>query len=126
MMLLLSLSLGGGHYLRKFKIKFFSEPIFATILGLIAGLTLTLMKNDKYINNITSAYVTFFLILLLPTIIFERYLVYLNYSAYNMEKKAFFKNLGSILIYAFLGTFLSILVTGFLMWGFSSAGLFPV
>jgi len=73
MMLLLSLSLGGGHYLRKFKLsKFISEPMFATIIGLCAGSILTLMKNDKYINNITSAYVEFFLILLLPPIIFER------------------------------------------------------
>jgi hypothetical protein len=72
-MLLLSLTLGGAHYLRKFKLlKFCSEPILATIIGLIAGLILTLMKNEKYINNITSAYVKFFLILLLPPIIFER------------------------------------------------------
>lgn len=75
MMLLLFLTLGGGPYLRKFKLlKFLSEPILATILGLTAGMILTMMKNEKYINNITSAYVKFFLIMLLPPIIFERYL----------------------------------------------------
>ncbi len=78
MMLLLTLSLGGGHYLRKFKQRIFSEPMMATIIGLLAGSILTVTKNDKYINNITSAYVTFFLILLLPMIIFERYFPLFN------------------------------------------------
>jgi hypothetical protein len=72
MMSLLSLSLGGGHYLKKLKLKFLNEPLFATLIGLIAGAILSSIENEKYINNITSAYVKFFLIILLPPIIFER------------------------------------------------------
>jgi hypothetical protein len=72
MMLLLSLSVGGGHYLKKLKIRFINEPILATLIGLTAGGILMSIKNDKYINNITTAYVKFFLIILLPPIIFER------------------------------------------------------
>ena len=72
MMLLLSNSLGGSHYLKKIKIKYINEPFFATIVGLLAGGLLTMIKNEQYINNITTAYVKFFLILLLPPIIFER------------------------------------------------------
>jgi hypothetical protein len=72
MMLLLSLSMGGGHYLKKLKIKYVNEPIFATVIGLAAGGILMAIKNDEYINNITTAYVKFFLIILLPPIIFER------------------------------------------------------
>jgi Na+/H+-dicarboxylate symporter len=74
MMLLLSISLAGGHYLKKLKLKYLSEPFFATIIGLIAGGILSAIENDNYINNITTAYVKFFLIILLPPIIFERYI----------------------------------------------------
>ena len=62
MMFLLATSMGLGHYLKKIKIKFISESLFATFIGLIAGGILTLMKNVKYINNITIGYENFFLI----------------------------------------------------------------
>ncbi len=100
--------------------------MFATIVGLIAGMILTLIKNEKYINNITNAYVKFFLILLLPAIIFERYSFLIIVSAYNMKKKEFFKNLGTILIYAFLGTFIAILFTALTMWGLGAANIITV
>ena len=73
MMLLLSLSIAGGHYLKKIKLNFINEPLLATLIGLVAGAILSSIQNEKYINNITSAYVKFFLIILLPPIIFERY-----------------------------------------------------
>jgi hypothetical protein len=72
-MLLLLLSVAGGHYLKKIKIKYISEPLFATILGVFAGLILHVTSNETIINNITNAFEKFFLILLLPPIIFERY-----------------------------------------------------
>jgi hypothetical protein len=75
MMLLLTIAIAGGHFLRKKKIKFLNESVFATIVGLIAGAILTYIQNEKYINNITNAYVKFFLIILLPPIIFERYIL---------------------------------------------------
>jgi len=116
MMLLLSISLGGGYFLKKTRIKFINESLFATIVGLIAGGILSALENDKYINNITNAYVKFFLIVLLPPIIFE--------SAYNMKKKEFFKQIGTITVFAFLGTFISIIVTGVLFYFSSLIGLF--
>jgi NhaP-type Na+/H+ or K+/H+ antiporter len=116
MMLLLSISLGGGYFLKKTRIKIINESLFATIVGLVAGGILSALENDKYINNITNAYVKFFLILLLPPIIFE--------SAYNMKKKEFFKQIGTITVFAFLGTFISIIVTGVLFYFSSLVGLF--
>lgn len=72
MMLLLCISIGGGHLIKKAKLKIINEPLFATIIGAIAGAILNAMKDDTYINNITNFYVKFFLIVLLPPIIFER------------------------------------------------------
>ncbi len=116
MMLLLSISMGGGYFLKKTRIKIINESLFATIVGLIAGGILSALENDKYINNITNAYVKFFLIILLPPIIFE--------SAYNMKKNEFFKQIGTITIFAFLGTIISVISTGLLLYFFSSSGFF--
>ena len=59
----------------------------------------------------------FFLVLIAP-IIFE--------SAYSTNKKVFYSNLGSILVYAFLGTFLSSVVTISLIYSLGYYGLAPV
>jgi len=48
--------------------------------------------------------------LLLPPIIFH--------AAYSLKRKYFFKNLGAIFTFAFIGTTVSAFVTGSLMWGF--------
>lgn len=50
-----------------------------------------------------------FIILLLPPIIFE--------GGYNMKKRSFFfKNFGTIILYAFLGTFIAISLTSILIY----------
>jgi sodium/hydrogen exchanger-like protein 6/7 len=47
-------------------------------------------------------------------------------SAYNLRKKEFFRNLGTILTFAFLGTTISILIIGIFMWLFGNIGIFQV
>lgn len=55
------------------------------------------------------------MIILLPPIIFE--------SGYNMAKKPFYRNLGSILMYAIVGTFVSIIVTSLITYGCGILGI---
>lgn len=59
----------------------------------------------------------FFLVLIAP-IIFE--------SAYNTNKKSFYLNIGSILVYSFLGTFFATVVSTFLIYSLGYYGLSPV
>ena len=92
------------------------ESLLATFIGLISGFILEYVNSKKEINNITNGYVKFFLIILLPPIIFE--------SGYNLNIKLFFKNFGTILTFAVLGTFIAVMTTSFLVFFASSIGLF--
>ena len=71
MMLLLTLTMTIGHILRKNKFTFLDESMTASILGLIAGFILKVFGQESILKNITDGYVKFFLIILLPPIIFE-------------------------------------------------------
>lgn len=71
-MLLLFFSIFGANLLKKYKIRIIGESLFATLIGLIAGFILNMLNNTRQIHNITIGYVKFFLIILLPPIIFER------------------------------------------------------
>lgn len=108
MLFLLLLSIMGGHFLKKKNHRYFQESGLTTMIGILAGLILYFMKIPNYMTNLSSHFVKLFMILLLPPIIFE--------SGYNMKKKAFFKHIGAIILYAFLGTFIAIITTSVIFW----------
>ena len=75
---------------------------------------MNIIGASKLSNTIKSSFEPLFMIILLPPILFE--------SALNMKKKPFFKNIGSIILFAFAGTLIAIFVTGVLMWMIGAVG----
>ena len=107
MIFLLMLAITFGHFLKKSGHKYLQESGLTVIIGLVAGGLLRLLNVEDYMTKLSTHFGNLFMILLLPPIIFE--------SGYNMNKKPFFKNFGTVLAYSFLGTFIAI---------FSSSAMF--
>lgn len=103
MLFLLMISITLGHYLKKSKHKYLQEAGLTTFIGMITGGILRAVGITVYMKQLNKHFVNLFMLLLLPPIIFE--------SGYNMQKKPFFKNVGTILMFAFLGTFIAIIIS---------------
>ncbi|KAM8887948.1 sodium/hydrogen exchanger 7 isoform 3-T3 [Synchiropus picturatus] len=94
-----------------------TNTLLLNVSGKFFEYTLKGEINSREINNVEQndmlRQVTFdpevFFNILLPPIIFH--------AGYSLKKKHFFRNLGSILTYAFLGTAISCFVIGNLMYG---------
>lgn len=71
-----------------------------TLIGILAGTLLKWLSIQQTLQHITDHFVNLFMIILLPPIIFE--------SGYNMSKKPFLRNIGTVLAYSFLGTGIAI------------------
>jgi sodium/hydrogen exchanger-like protein 6/7 len=79
-------------------------------VGMVVGLTLLITSGDSIRNLISFDYQIFFN-LLLPPIILS--------SGYELHQANFFRNIGTILTFAFAGTFLSAVVIGLILWLFT-------
>eukprot|EP00158_Paraphelidium_tribonemae_P005190 Partr_v1_DN27221_c3_g1_i2_m38832 putative Sodium hydrogen exchanger len=93
--------------MRRMKVKVIHESIIAILLGLICGIIIHYADGGKLQRLVTFDHRYFFNMLRPPMI--------LN-SGYELDVLRFYRNMGPILIFAFLGTFISSIVIGVLLY----------
>lgn len=90
------------HAMLQTNFNFLPESIVTVCLGSLIGFVLNFTNINLEREEVFSP--TAFFLVLLPPIIFE--------SGYNLHKGNFFQNIGSICVFAILGTAISALVIG--------------
>ncbi|KAJ5075998.1 sodium/hydrogen exchanger [Anaeramoeba ignava] len=106
---LLILSILISHFFKRKKVQFIHQTGISIALGILGGF---IIKYGFHIGERFQSFFSFdediFMLFLLPQIIFE--------SGYNMQRRHFFRNFGSVILFAILGTIIStFLIGGFLI-----------
>ena len=103
LLFILILSIFLLHALLKIKFHYLPESLAMVFLGAMVGLFMMALPEAET-KRMESFSPTMFFLILLPPIIFE--------SGYNLHKGNFFQNIGSIMVFAILGTAISALIVG--------------
>ncbi|KAH9178193.1 sodium/hydrogen exchanger [Lactarius sanguifluus] len=105
--LLLILSLWTSYYLQRKRIRAVHETVVSIVAGMAVGFIVRLAPGHLIREMLTFKHTLFFNLLLPPIILA---------SGYELKQESFFRNFGSILTFAFLGTFISAVGIGVLVY----------
>ena len=101
-----------SYFLQLKKIQVIHESVVSIILGAVIG---AFVSNFEQVKQILKFDDNYFFYLILPPIILN--------CGYDLNTNQFFKNIGPILTYAFLGTFISTFVIGNLVYLIALTGM---
>lgn len=111
---LLCAALWSSYYLQQRRIKAVHETVLSIFYGMIVGLIIRVAPGH-YIQDAVKFKSGYFFNILLPPIILN--------SGYELHQANFFNNIGSILMFAIPGTFISSLVLGTILYLWTSLGI---
>lgn len=104
-----------GYHLKQRKFYYLPESAATMLIGALAGGLVELFYPSEDELSFIRFEPQLFFFVLLPPIIFE--------AGYKLNKKGFFSNFTTIMLYAVLGTLVSTFVIGFLLYGFAELGV---
>ncbi|OLL26936.1 Endosomal/prevacuolar sodium/hydrogen exchanger [Neolecta irregularis DAH-3] len=111
---LLIVALFSSYYLQRRKIRAVHESVVSIFAGMVVGLIIRVSPGLRIQEKVSFHY-SYFFNLLLPPIILN--------SGFELRQALFFRNIGTILTFALLGTFISAIVIGAIVYAWSLTGL---
>ncbi len=114
LIMLLIVAFCTSYTMQQRKITAIHETVVSIFGGMTVGLALRVSGFDS-IRDLVNFNYQYFFNLLLPPIILS--------SGYELHQANFFRNIGTILTFAFAGTFISAVVIGSLLWLYTSISL---
>lgn len=114
LIILLIGSLWTSYYLQQKRIQAVHETVISIFSGMVVGLIIRISPGHFIQEHVSFSY-SYFFNLLLPPIILN--------SGYELHQANFFRNMATILTFAFLGTFLAAIILGVLLFVWTSIGL---
>ncbi|KAK4992067.1 monovalent cation:H+ antiporter, CPA1 (nhx1) [Elasticomyces elasticus] len=110
LIVLLIVALFTSYLLQTRKIQAVHETVISIFAGMVVGLILRLTAVQTVLGAVTFDYQLFFNLLLPPIILA---------SGYELHQGNFFRNIGTILTFAFAGTFISAVVLGAIIYAWT-------
>ena len=112
---MLGLCVTVGYLLKRYKFYYLPESAAVILLGAIMGsITSAINPNPEEMSFLKFQPEVFFFVLL-PPIIFE--------AGYTLNKKGFFSNFTTILMFAVVGTLVSTFIVGLFMYAIAAGGI---